>query len=66
LRGDGGAGPAVAARGGAGLALVSESLDRTTWLAGNEVFGLGADGIRRIVPGERVLWLATDRGVVRW
>lgn len=61
LRGDilGGPGGAV------GVTLLSESLDRTTWVTGNEVFGLGAEAIRRIVPGERVLWLATDRGVVR-
>jgi ligand-binding sensor domain-containing protein len=54
-------------RGGrATLTLMEESLCRTTWISGHEVFGFGAEAVRRIVPGDRVLWLATDRGVVRW
>lgn len=48
-----------------GLAALDESLSQVRWFTGNAVFGLGADAIRRILPGQDVLWLATDRGVVR-
>lgn len=49
----------------AALMQLDEELAHTTPLPGDPVFGLGVDGIRRIVPGDRVLWLATDRGVLR-
>ena len=48
----------------ASLAFVPDDLARTVHLEGDPAFGLGIDAARRIVPGDRVLWLASNLGVV--
>ncbi len=50
----------------AALAFVPEELTGTTVHRGDAAFGLRFSAARRIVPGNRVLWLATDRGVARY
>src|SRR5690606_30198293 len=49
----------------AGLAALDESLSQVRWFTGNAVFRLGADAIRRILPGQDVPWLPTALGLVR-
>ncbi|MCA9762802.1 MAG: hypothetical protein KC544_06675 [Gemmatimonadetes bacterium] len=49
----------------AGLTFLSDDLAQTVPVAGDPAFGLGVEAMRDILPGERVLWLGTDRGVVR-
>lgn len=54
-------------RGGpAALSFVPEDLAGTTVHRGDPALGLGLSAIRRIVPGDRVLWLGADRGVARF
>ena len=48
----------------ASLAFVPNDLSATTRIEGDPAFGLGFDAARAILPGDRTLWLATDRGVV--
>lgn len=50
----------------AALAFLPEALTGTTVHRGDPALGLRLSAIRRIVPGDRVLWLATDRGVARY
>jgi hypothetical protein len=49
----------------AALAFLGSDLARTVPILGDAAFGLGIDAVREILPGTRVLWLGTDRGVVR-
>lgn len=49
----------------AAITFMSTDLSQTIPLQGDPVFGLGAAAIHRILPGDRVLWLGTDQGVVR-
>jgi ligand-binding sensor domain-containing protein len=50
----------------AALAFVPEALTGTVMHRGDPALGLRLSAVRRIVPGDRVLWLATDRGVARY
>ena len=50
----------------AALAFVPEALSGTTVHRGDPALGLRLSAVRRIVPGDRALWLATDRGVARY
>lgn len=50
----------------AALAFVPEQLNGTMVHRGDPALGLRLSAVRRIVPGNRVLWLATDRGVARY
>jgi ligand-binding sensor domain-containing protein len=50
----------------AALSFVPDDLGGTTVHRGDPALGLGVTAIRRIVPGDRALWLASDRGVARY
>jgi ligand-binding sensor domain-containing protein len=52
-------------RSSAELAFLSLDLATTTSVDGRQPFGLPFAAARRIVPGDRELWLATDQGIVR-
>lgn len=49
----------------AALAFLGSDLARTVPIPGDPAFGLGIEAVREILPGNRVLWLGTDRGVLR-
>jgi hypothetical protein len=51
-------------RAPASLAFVPADLSSTQVIEGDRVFGLGIDAARRIVAGDRMLWLATNTGVL--
>jgi ligand-binding sensor domain-containing protein len=53
-------------RTSAELALLSTDLATTTIIDGRQPFGLPFAAARRILPGDRVLWLGTDQGVIRY
>ncbi len=48
----------------ASLSFVPDDLSRTTTIDHDPAFGLSLDAVRRILPGERTIWLASNRGVV--
>jgi ligand-binding sensor domain-containing protein len=50
----------------AALSFVPDNLGGTTVHRGDPALGLGVSAIRRIVPGDRLLWLASDRGLARY
>lgn len=48
----------------AALAFVAADLTGTTLIEGDPAFGLGISAARQILPGNRILWLATSTGVL--
>jgi ligand-binding sensor domain-containing protein len=48
----------------ASLSFVPDDLGRTTTIEHDPAFGLSLDAVRRILPGERTVWLASNRGVI--
>lgn len=52
-------------RAPAAVTYLSEDLGTSTALPGSPAFGLAFDAARQLLPGDRALWLATERGLVR-
>ncbi len=50
---------------GAAATFVRSDLSESTSLHGGESQGMPFDAVRQLVAGDRVLWAATDRGLVR-
>jgi ligand-binding sensor domain-containing protein len=50
----------------AALSFVPDELGGTDVRHGDPAMGLGFSAVRRILPGNRVLWLASDRGLVEY
>ncbi len=50
----------------AALTFVPDDLSGSEFHFGDAALGLGLSAIRRIVPGDRALWLASDRGLARF
>ena len=55
----------ASARVPAGVTFLSGDLAQASGIPGSAVFGLPFDAARYVLPGDRALWLATEKGLVR-